>query len=218
MLIYSIVAPEERNSWKTEGHPFNRADLLVMEFVPGTDLKERLIRSEKPGLLVLDEACFGGEASSFLRDLRDIRAWEAVHTVILLGSHQAAQKDEAGLTFLRKPVGAEAYETLVKTTNIVPPRRYPRRDVMAPCAIIAVGKRVDCRIRDISVCGCKIDYDGEMNVGGMVQIGFSLKFAYKTVFVKATAKVVRGIKGGYGLSFLTMEPQSRSVIAAYVKG
>ncbi len=78
---------------------------------------------------------------------------------------------------------------------------------MAPCAIIAVGKRWTAG-SDISVCGCKIDYDGEMNVGGMVQIGFSLKFAYKTVFVKATAKVVRGIKGGYGLSFLTIEPRA----------
>ncbi len=218
MLIYSIVSAEERNSWKTEGHPFNRADVAVTEFAPGTDLKERLIRSEKPGLLVLDEACFGGEAGSFLLDLREIRAWEGVQTVILLGQHQPAPKGGPCLSFLRKPVGAEAYETFIKTTNIVTPRRYPRRDVMSPCAIIAVGKRVDCRIRDISVCGCKIDYDGDMQVGGMVQIGFSLKFAYKTIFVKATAKVVRGIKGGYGLSFLTMDPQSRSVIAAYVKG
>lgn len=218
MLVYAVVTSEEREGWKTEGHPFDRTDVEVKEFVPGLDIKERLLASGKPNLLVLDDACFGGEAVSFLNEVREGGSWEAVHAVVLLGPHQPEGRNETLLSFIRKPTGPEAFEQAVKAGSVMPARRYPRREITTKCSLIAVGKRVECSMRDISVCGCRIDYDGNMDIGGMVQMSFSLKFSFKTMFIKATAKVMRGIPGGYGLAFISMEPQSRSVIAAYVKG
>lgn len=218
MLVYAVVTSEERQRWKTEGHPFDRADVEVTEFPPGIDIKERLLSTGKPDLLVLDDACFGGEAVSFLNEVREGGSWETVHAVVLLGSHQPEGRNETLLSFIRKPTGPEAFEQAMKAGSVMPARRYPRREVTTRCSLIAVGKRIECHMRDISVCGCRIDYEGELAAGGMVQMSFSLKYSYKTIFVKATAKVIRGIAGGYGLAFISMEPQSRSVIAAYVKG
>lgn len=218
MLVYAVVTSEERERWKTEGHPFDRADVEVMDFPPGIDIRERLLNSEKPRLLVIDDACFGGEAISFINEVREGGSWETVHAVILLSPHQQEARNETLLSFIRKPTEPEAFEQVIKAGNVMSARRYPRREVMTKCSLIAVGKRVECRMRDVSVCGCRIDYEGELAIGGMVQMSFSLKYSFKTMFIKATAKVVRGIAGGYGLAFISMEPQSRSVIAAYVKG
>jgi hypothetical protein len=219
MLIYAIVTADQRQSWKNEGHPFNRGDIVVREFDPGGDLKERMLKEDMPKLLVLEEDRFDeAGAKAFLMDLRGIKAWCGVPALVLLKADQDLEKNEAGVFFLRKPVEVSAFEEIIKAGNFVIPRRYARRDVKAPCAIVAVGKRVDCMMRDISVSGCKIDYAGELKVGSMVQLGFSLKFGYKSVFIKAIAKIVREIKGGYGLAFSTMDPQSRSVIMSYIKG
>jgi DNA-binding response OmpR family regulator len=218
MLIYSVVTSDERQSWKNGGHPLNRHGVVVEEFVPGSDLKERLLKTGIPELLVLDESLLASEAIDFLHDLTGIKAWEQVPVIVLSDSSEAPVKNRAGLSFLQKPVNASAYEELIKTLNLLTPRRYPRRNVMAPCALIAIGKRVDCRIRDISISGCKIDLEGGLKTGSMVQIAFSLKFELKSIIIKTTAKVVREIKGGYGLAFTTMDTQSRSIINSYIKG
>jgi len=218
MLVYAVVTPEEKAVWNAKGHPMGRKDVEVMEFPTGGDLKERLLKKQLPGLLILDDACFGGEASGFLADLREVKAWASVPALILLGAHREAPPAIPGVTFLKKPAAPSTFEEIIKPMNLVTPRRYPRKEVMAKCAIISVGKRLECVMRDISLCGCRIDYGGTLGLGGMVQMGFSLKFGYRSFFIKTTAKVVREIRGGYGLTFLTMEPQSRSVIASYVKG
>jgi hypothetical protein len=219
MRVLSVVTLEERQRWKSEGHPLNRDGVVIEDIERGSDLKERLLKSQLPDLLVVEEGLLPGRAEHFLSDLRGIAAWKEVPTIILQDASFEGEKfSMPGLFLLTKPASADAYEEIAKRLNLQAPRRYPRRKVMAACAIIAVGKRIECMIRDISISGCKIDYDGELKAGAMLQIAFALKMGYNTVFIKSTAKVVREIKGGYGLAFTTMEPQNRSVIASYIKG
>lgn len=220
MKVFAVISDEEKNNWNQKGHPFNRADIQINFFSQGYDLKERLLKSGLPDILVIEDILLSQQKlEDFLWDIREIKSWENVQTVLIYSKTEIPTGTKQPNThYFKKPVTPEQYEDVIKSIGKVVSRRYPRKEINAPCTLVYLSKPIHCKIRDISLCGCRIEYDGELKIGTIVQIAFGITVGTKGFVVRATAKIVRMIQKGYGLSFLTMESQDRNLLNSFIRG
>ena len=84
--------------------------------------------------------------------------------------------------------------------------------------MVYLAKQIDCKIKDISLNGCRIEYEGELKIGSIVQLAFGISIGSKGFVIRTTAKVVRMIQKGYGLNFMTMESYDRNLLSSFIRG
>lgn len=219
MKVFAVIDEEEKKSWQQTVHPFNRNDIQILFFSEGYDLKERLLKSGLPDILILKDNMVFEKLEDFLWDLREIKSWEKVQTVLIYSKSEIPSGTrQPNVHYLTSPIACEEYEQVIKSIGKVVSRRYPRKEVNAPCSFVYSAKKWDCKIKDLSLCGCRIEYDGEIKIGSIVQLAFGIKIGAKAFVIKTTAKVVRRIQNGYGLSFLTMESNDRNLLNSFIRG
>ncbi|NMB99488.1 MAG: PilZ domain-containing protein [Thermoanaerobaculaceae bacterium] len=219
MKVFAVIGEEEKQNWQKSGHPFSRSDIQITFFSEGYDLKERLLKSGLPDILALEEDLIFQKIEDFVWDLREIKSWEKVQTVLIYSkSDIPSGAKQPNVHYFKKPVSASQYEEVIKSIGKVVSRRYPRKEINAPCSFVHLAKKIDCKIKDISLCGCRIEYDGELKIGSIIQLAFGVNIGTKGFVIRTTAKVVRIIQKGYGLSFLTMDGNDRNLLNSFIRG
>lgn len=218
MLVFAVVSQEEIERWKDGHHPFSRGDVRIVTFEGGYDLKERLLKSGLPDMLILEDAILPYSPDSFIWDLREIKSWEKVQSVIIHSRSEIPTTKQPNTHHFKTPVLPSYYEEAIKSIGKIVSRRYPRKEVNLPCSILLLGKRYDCKIKDVSLCGCRIEFEGVLKIGTIIPIAFGISIGNKGYVLKVSGKVVREMKDGYGLSFITMDGNDRNLLQAFIRG
>ncbi|GEM_PF-1613244 len=219
MKLFAVVSEQEKNNWCKPGHPFNRSDIKIVYFLGGYDLKERLLKSGLPDILIVEDSLLFQKPEEFLWDLREIKSWEKVQTVLIYAKSETySGAKQPNTHYFTMPVSPAQYEEVIKSIGKVVSRRYPRKEINAPCKLVYFAKSIDCTIRDLSLSGCRIDYDGELKTGTVVQLAFGINLGTKRFVIKTTAKIVRSVKNEYGLNFLSMESNDRNLLSSFIRG
>ena len=219
MKVFAVIGEEEKQNWQKSGHPLSRGDIQIVYFSEGYDLKERLLKSGLPDILVLEDTLVFQKVEDFVWDLREIKSWEKVQTVLIYSkSDIPLGVKQPNVHYFKKPISTSQYEEVIKSIGKVVSRRYPRKEINAPCSFVFLAKKIDCKIKDISLCGCRIEYDGELKIGSIIQLAFGINIGTKGFIIRTTAKVVRSIQKGYGLSFLTMDSNDRNLLNSFIRG
>lgn len=219
MKVFAVIGEEERQNWQQPGHPFCRNDVHIVYFSQGYDLKERLLKSGLPDILVLEDTLVFQKVEDFVWDLREIKSWEKVQTVLIYSkSDIPSGAKQPNVHYLKKPISPSQWDEVIKSIGKIVSRRYPRKEINAPCSFVYFAKKIDCKIKDVSLCGCRIEYDGELKIGSNIQLAFGITIGSKGFVIRATAKVVRIIQNGYGLSFLSMESYDRNLLNSFIRG
>lgn len=216
--MFALISDEELSKWKCSQHPFLRSDVDLKFFEPGYDLKERLIKSGLPDILVLEEKLLFQKAEDFLWDLREIKAWEKVQVILIEKEGVEPSIKQPNVYYFKGSPNLEDYQNVIKSIGKIVSRRYPRKAVNCLASIFYMAKRIECRVKDLSLCGCRIEYSGKLPIGSIIPITFGVMLGKKGYVVKATAKVVREIKDGYGLNFISMESEDRNILNLFLRG
>ena len=145
MKVFAVIDEEEKKSWQQTAHPFNRDDIQILFFSEGYDLKERLLKSGLPDILILKDNMVFEKLEDFLWDLREIKSWEKVQTVLIYSKSEIPSGTrQPNVHYIKSPTACEEYEQVIKSIGKVVSRRYPRKEVNAPCSLLYSAKNLDC--------------------------------------------------------------------------
>jgi len=220
MRVVTVLAhhPESCRSCGIHSGILIRGDVDCTCAPPGQDFVDNLVIEGPPDLLVLDADTPDFPAMHTVRALRRLPSFMLVPIFVISDRDWSAEARVAGAThFLKKPVETRELEEAVGKYVKPVVRKAQRKGLKGPCVISKGGVKMEGRVCDVSVGGAQVSLQDKLPLGAMVRLGFALVLQRNPHVIHCNARVVREVAGGYGLAFLQMDVQSRSLLTAYLK-
>jgi DNA-binding response OmpR family regulator len=220
MRIIAVAAnnPETHRACGLQAGVLARSEVRCHVKDPGPDFVDNLVIEGPPDLLLIDADTPDFPAMHTIRALRRLPSFMLAPIFVLSSRDWSAEARAAGATlFLQKPVEPHALDEAIGKHVKPVVRKAPRKGLKGPCVVSKGGVKMEGRVCDVSVSGAQVSLQGKLPIGAMVRLGFALVVQRNPHVIHCNARVVREVPGGYGLAFLQLDVQSRSMLMAYLK-